>query len=157
MGAKQGRTKGNEQKAEYENLENWNERSCQKERGNQRSENGSGQRENHCEVEPVEKERKKQRPSSKVLKLKREKAKDKHLSRKRNQKGITCGTAAGAKQDRTKGNGQRAEYGNREGMHERSGRIERGKHKKRKQKMSTETAAVRQEQEDAEREKQKAE
>ena len=73
------------------------------------------------------------------------------------QKEITCGTAAGAKQDRTKGNGQRAEYGNREGMHEKSGRIERGKHKKRKQKMSTETAAVRQEQEDAEREKQKAE
>ena len=73
------------------------------------------------------------------------------------QKGITCGTAAGAKQGRTKGNHQKAEYENREGMHEKSGRRERGKRKKRKQKSSTETAAVRQEQEDAEREKQKAE
>ena len=47
-----------------------------------------------------------------------------------------------------KGNHQRAEYGNREGMHEKSGKRERGKRKKRKQKSSTETAAVRQEQEE---------
>ena len=42
-------------------------------------------------------------------------------------KGITCGTAAGAKQGRTKGNQQKAKYGNRERMHEKSGRKERGK------------------------------
>jgi len=78
-------------------------------------------------------------------------------AKQQSRKGITCGTAAGAKQGRTKGNGQRAEYENREGMHEKSGRRERGKRRKRKQRSSTETAAVRQEQEDAEREKQKAE
>ena len=42
------------------------------------------------------------------------------------EKGITCGTAAGAKQERTKGNHQKAEYGNRERMHEKSGRKEWG-------------------------------
>ncbi len=49
------------------------------------------------------------------------------------RKGITCGTAAGAKQGRMKGNHQKAEYENREGMHEKSGKRERGKRKKRKQ------------------------
>ena len=42
------------------------------------------------------------------------------------QKGITCGTAAGAKQGRTKGNHQKAEYGNRERTHEKFGGEERG-------------------------------
>ena len=42
------------------------------------------------------------------------------------RKGITCGTAAGAKQGRTKGNKQKAEYENLEGRHEKSGRGERG-------------------------------
>ena len=51
-----------------------------------------------------------------------------------NQKGITCGTAVGAKQGRTKGNKQKAKYRSREGMHERSGRIERGEPKKRERK-----------------------
>ena len=37
------------------------------------------------------------------------------------RKGITCGTAAGVKQGRTKGNHQKAEYGNRERKHEKSG------------------------------------
>ena len=69
-------------------------------------------------------------------------------AKQQSRKGITCGTAAGAKQGRTKGNGQRAEYENREGMHEKSGSRERGKRKKRKQRSSTETAAVRQEQEE---------
>ena len=36
-------------------------------------------------------------------------------------KGITCGTAAGAKQGRMKGNHQKAEYENREGMHKKLG------------------------------------
>ena len=43
------------------------------------------------------------------------------------QKGITCGTAAGAKQGRTKGNQQKAEYGNRERKHGKPGWEERGK------------------------------
>ena len=49
----------------------------------------------------------------------------------------------GANQGRAKGNKQKAEYRNREGMHERSGRIERGKRKKRERKTSTEVATVR--------------
>ena len=73
------------------------------------------------------------------------------------QKGITCGTAAGAKQGRMKGNHQKAEYKIHEGTHKKLGGNEWGKHWKRKLKMSTEKAAVRQRREEMEREKQKAE
>ena len=57
----------------------------------------------------------------------RKKAEKKGKGRKRKQKASTCGTAVGAKQGRTKGNKQKAEYRNREGKHERSGWTERGK------------------------------
>ena len=43
------------------------------------------------------------------------------------QKGITCGTAAGAKQGRTKGNQQKAKYGNRERTDGKPAGEERGK------------------------------
>ena len=43
------------------------------------------------------------------------------------QKGSTCGTAVGAKQGRTKGNKQKAEYLESEEMHEKSGRTEEEK------------------------------
>ena len=52
MGAKLGRTKGNEQEAEYLELERTRERSGGRERGNRGSESGGGHRENHCEVKP---------------------------------------------------------------------------------------------------------
>ena len=71
--------------------------------------------------------------------------------------GITCGTAAGAKQGRTKGNHQKAKYKNLERIHEKSGRKERGKRKKRKQKTSSEKPTVRGDREEKERKKQKAE
>ena len=61
----------------------------------------------------------------------------------------------GAKQGRAKGNKQKAEYRNRERMHGKPGRKERGKRKKRKQKTSTEEAAVRQKQEERERKNQR--
>ena len=67
------------------------------------------------------------------------------------KKGSTGGTAVGAKPGRMKGNEQKAKYRNREGMHERSGRTERGKRKKRKRKTSTEEAPERQKQEERER------
>ena len=56
----------------------------------------------------------------------RKKAEEKGKGRKRKQKASTCGTAVGAKQGRTKGNEQKAEYENLEGRHERLGRRERG-------------------------------
>ena len=40
------------------------------------------------------------------------------------QKGSTCGTAVGAKQGRTKGNAQKAEYLEPDGMHGKPGRKE---------------------------------
>ena len=90
------------------------------------------------------------RLSSEMLKRKwtKESGRQASVPKEGIQKGITCGTAAGAKQGRAKGNHQRVEYENREGMHEKSGRSKRGKRKKRKQRSSTETAAVRQEQEE---------
>ena len=63
----------------------------------------------------------------------------------------------GAKQGRTKGNEQGAEYRNREGMHGKPGRRERGKRKKRKRKTSTEEATVRQRQEERGKEETEAE
>ena len=52
VGVKQGRMKGNEQEAEYRNLEGRHERLCRGERGDRGSESGGGQRGNYCEVEP---------------------------------------------------------------------------------------------------------
>ena len=63
----------------------------------------------------------------------------------------------GAKQGRMKGNKQEAEYRNREGMHERSGRRERGKPKKRERKRSAEEATVRQNREEKGKEETEAE
>ena len=40
--------------------------------------------------------------------------------------GIACGTAVGAKQERAKGNKQKAKYKNLEDRHEKSSRKERG-------------------------------
>ena len=73
MGAKRGRTKGNKQKAEYENLEGRHERSGWRERGNRGSESGDGNCGSHCEAEAGMAERKKQRPSSEMLKRKQTK------------------------------------------------------------------------------------
>ena len=58
----------------------------------------------------------------------------KRSGRKKAEKmGSTGGTAVGAKPGGMKGNEQEAEYRNREGRHEKSGRVERGKPKKREQ------------------------
>ena len=73
MGANQGRAKGNEQKAEYENLEGRHERLGWRERGNRGSESGAGNCGSHCEAEAGMAERKKQRLSSEMLKRKRTK------------------------------------------------------------------------------------
>ena len=73
MGAKRGRTKGNKQKAEYENLEGRHEKSGRGERGNRGSESGDGNCGSHCEAEAGMAERKKQRLSSEMLKRKRTK------------------------------------------------------------------------------------
>ena len=63
----------------------------------------------------------------------------------------------GAKQGRTKGNHQKAEYGNQERMHEKSGRREWGERKKRKRETSTEEATVRRRQEEKGKEETEAE
>ena len=63
----------------------------------------------------------------------------------------------GAKQGRAKGNKRKAEYQNRERMHGKPGRKERGKRKKRKRKTNTEEAAVRQKQEEKGKEETEAE
>ena len=70
MGANQGRAKGNEQEAEYENLEGRHEKSGRGERGNRGSESGIGNCGSHCEAEAGMAERKKQRLSSEMLKRK---------------------------------------------------------------------------------------
>ena len=111
MGAKRGRTKGNEQRTEYENLEGRHERSGWRERGNRGSESGDGHWGSNCEAEPGRAERKKQRLSSELLKRKRTERKRKSGigPGEEIRKGITCGTAAGAKQGRTKGNEQQSQ------------------------------------------------
>ena len=73
MGAKRGRTKGNKQKAEYENQERKHERSGWSEWGNRGSESGDGNCGSYCEAEAGMAERKKQRLSSEMLKRKRTK------------------------------------------------------------------------------------
>ena len=73
VGAKRGRAKGNEQRAEYENQERRHERSGWSERGNRGSESGDGNCGSHCEAEAGMAERKKQRLSSEMLKRKRTK------------------------------------------------------------------------------------
>ena len=62
-----------------------------------------------------------------------------------------------AKQGRAKGNKQEAEYRNREKMHGKLGRKERGKPRERKQERSTEEATVRRRQEEKGKEKTEAE
>ena len=52
MGANQGGAKGNEQEAEYRNLEGRHERSGQRERGDRGSESGDGHWGSSCEAEP---------------------------------------------------------------------------------------------------------
>ena len=52
VGAKPGGTKGNEQRAEYRNLEGKHEKSGWRERGDRGSESGNGHRESSCEAEP---------------------------------------------------------------------------------------------------------
>ena len=71
--AKRGRTKGNKQRAEYENLEGRHERSGWRERGNRGSESGDGNCGSHCEADAGMAERKKQRLSSEMLKRKQTK------------------------------------------------------------------------------------
>ena len=99
MGAKRGRTKGNEQEAEYENLEGRHEKSGRGERGNRGSESGDGNCGSHCEAEAGIAERKKQRLSSEMLKRKREAAEVRHRPRRRDSKGDHlwngCGSEAG--------------------------------------------------------------
>ena len=73
MGAKQGRAKGNEQKAEYKNLGGRHEKSGRRERGNRGSESGDGHRESHCEAEPGREGKEEQRLSSQNPKLRRTK------------------------------------------------------------------------------------
>ena len=111
MGANQGRAKGNEQEAEYGKPDGTRGKPGGTDGGERGSESGIGNCGSHCEAEAGITERKKQRLSSEMLKRKRTEGN----GRKRKSgidprgeicKGITCGTAAGAKQGRTKGNGQ---------------------------------------------------
>ena len=67
----------------------------------------------------------------------RKKAIAREKYRKRKHKVSTCGTAVGAKQGRTKGNLQKAEYENRERRHGKPGRKERGKPKEAKAEIGT--------------------
>ena len=73
MGANQGRAKGNEQEAEYRNLEGRHEKSGRRERGNRGSESGDGHRESSCEADPGREGKDEQRLSSQNPKLKRTK------------------------------------------------------------------------------------
>ena len=84
--------------------------------------------------------------SSELLKLKlsKEKLKSCNLPSLRNQKGITCETAVGAKQDRAKGNLQKAYYHNQERMYEKSDMKYWWKHIERNLDMSTVWVTVRQ-------------
>ena len=86
------------------------------------------------------------------LKLSKEKLKSCNLPSLRNQKGITCETAVGAKQDRAKGNLQKAYYHNQERMYEKSDRKEWRKRKMRNQITSTVKVTVRRKQKDKETE-----
>ena len=92
-----------------------------------------------------------------VLKLKESKEEIKSCicPSSRDRKGITCGTAVGAKQERAKGNKQKAKYQNQERMNEKSDRKQWGRRKKRNRKTSTEEITVRWKQEERERKKQR--
>ena len=129
MGAKRGRAKGNKQRAEYENLEGRHERSGRGERGNRGSESGDGNCGSHCEAEAGMAERKKQRPSSEMLKRKRTKesgsqapAPEKRFERGSPVERLRERSRAGRKETNSE-----AEYENREGRHGKPGREERGK------------------------------
>ena len=91
MGAKRGRTKGNEQEAEYENLEGKHEKSGWRERGNRGSESGDGHRESKLKGRTGK--RRKGKTESQVARTGTEaderKQKGKGKARKRKQKGST--------------------------------------------------------------------
>ena len=60
------------------------------------------------------------------MKDRRKKIRSHELVPKEESMGIACGTAVGAKQERAKGNKQKAKYKNLEDRHEKSSREERG-------------------------------
>ena len=119
VGAKQGRMKGNKQKAKY-----WKPK--KRSMGNQveeKVEKGEAERKNRStgeaaeEAWPGRRERKNRRLSSRRRNRRgRKKPEGKGKARKRSgrkkaeKKGSTSGTAVGAKLGRTKGNKQKAEY-----------------------------------------------
>ena len=129
MGAKRGRTKGNEQKAEYENLEGRHERSGRRERGSRGSESGDGNCGSHCEAEAGMAERKKQRLSSEMLKRKRTKESGSQalIPEENSKREAPVERLWERNWEGRKETNSRAEYENRERRHERSGREERGK------------------------------
>ena len=117
MGAKRGRTKGNEQKAEYENLEGRHERSGRGERGNRGSESGDGNCGSHCEAEAGMAERKKQRLSSEMLKRKQTKGSGSQalIPEERSKREAPVERLWERNWEGRKETNSRAEYGNREG------------------------------------------
>ena len=129
VGAKRGRTKGNEQKAEYENLEGRHERSGRRERGNRGSESGDGNCGSHCEAEAGMAERKKQRLSSEMLKRKRRSSSGSQAPapEKRFERGSPVERLRERSRVGRKETNSKSKYENRERRHERSGWEERGK------------------------------
>ena len=128
MGAKRGRAKGNEQEAEYENLDGKHERSGWRERGNRGSESGDGNCGSHCEAEAGMAERKKQRLSSEMLKRKRTKESGSQAPapEERSKRGSPVEQLRERIRVGRKETISKAEYRNLEGKHEKSGWGERG-------------------------------
>ena len=157
MGAKPGGTKGNRQEAKYQKPERKHGKPGGGEggrRGSREAEPGTG--ETAGEARPGRRERKNSGLSSQNRNRGgRKKPEGKGKGRRRKRKASTCGTAVGAKQGRTKGNKQEAEYRNRDRMHGKPGRTERGRPKERKRERSTAEATVRRRQEERERKKQR--
>ena len=145
MGAKQGRTKGNKQKAKYIEPERRHGKPGRKEGENR----GDGRNRGAPKKPTVRREREESgkgrtdKLSSEMLKRKRtkESKKGREKARKRKQKGSTSGTAVGAKLGRTKGNKQEAEYTEPEGRHGKPGRGEGEGSGKRERNRSTEEAS----------------
>ena len=129
MGAKPGGAKGNKQEAKYRKPETKHGKPGGGEggkRGSRKEEPGTGEAAERRDREAGN-GRNRGLSSQNRKRSGRKEAERKGKGRKRKQKASTGGTAVGAKPGRTKGNEQEAEYGNREGRHERSGRRERGK------------------------------
>ena len=126
VGAKRGRTKGNEQRAEYENLEGRHERSGRRERGNRGSESGDGNCGSHCEAEAGMAERKKQRLSSEMLKRKqtKESGSQAPAPEEESERGSPVERLRERSRAGRKETNRKAEYGKQAGMQERSGRRE---------------------------------